>query len=201
MLNCLAVLIAHSAPSFISFHPISVFSLLVPTSESRHYFSFSCTLLLQVLRNFLCHTPLILPVVSGFFDSVPSFLLVLHSSIFLLPLIFPLLHWHTRFSDSISLSPSLSCFFLFSTAFRQYPALFPSTHFVFKLCSSLSRFHLHFLLHFLLHFFYLFSFPPSLDLCPVHQYTLYHGLDLQHHSPPEITSPLSLSYSPNTSTI
>jgi hypothetical protein len=39
----LSLLIAHSAPSFLSFRPIPIFSLLVPTSESRHYFSFSCT--------------------------------------------------------------------------------------------------------------------------------------------------------------
>jgi hypothetical protein len=57
VLNCLSLLIAHSAPSFLSFHTIPVFS---------PHFSFSCI---------LCHTPLILPVVSGFFDSFPSFLL------------------------------------------------------------------------------------------------------------------------------
>jgi hypothetical protein len=45
--------------------PIPTFSLLVPTSKSRHHFSFSCTL-----------SPQVLPVVSGFFDSFPSFLLV-----------------------------------------------------------------------------------------------------------------------------
>jgi hypothetical protein len=68
--------LARSVPSFLSFPPIPIFSLLVPTSKSRHHFSFSCTLSLQILRNFLCYTPLILPVVSGFFDSYPSFLLV-----------------------------------------------------------------------------------------------------------------------------
>jgi hypothetical protein len=108
MLNCLSLslslslslLIAHSA---LSFHPIPVISLLIPTS-------FCCTLSPQVFQNFLCHTLLTLPVVSGFFDCFPSFLLcfylfhsALHSSIFLLFLIFPLLHWHTHFSDSISL--------------------------------------------------------------------------------------------------
>jgi hypothetical protein len=98
MLYCLAVLIAHSAPSFISFHPISpsFFFLLHSLSSGTSEFPLSYT----------SH-----PVVSGFLDSVPSFLLVLHSSIFLLLLIFPLLHWHTRFSDSISLSPSSPCFF------------------------------------------------------------------------------------------
>jgi hypothetical protein len=63
------LLIAHSAPSFLSFHPVPVFSLLV-------HFAFSCTFSPQVLRNFLCHTPLTLPVVSGFFNSFSSFLLV-----------------------------------------------------------------------------------------------------------------------------
>jgi hypothetical protein len=72
----LSLFIAHSAPSFLSFHPIPVFSLLIPTSKSRHHFSFFCTLSPQVFQNFLCHTPLILPVVSGFFDSFPSSLLI-----------------------------------------------------------------------------------------------------------------------------
>jgi hypothetical protein len=40
--------------SFLSFHPIPVFSLLVSTSESRHHFSFSCSPSLSpcVLRPF-----------------------------------------------------------------------------------------------------------------------------------------------------
>jgi hypothetical protein len=76
VLDCLSLVISHSAPSFLSFHPILVFSLLLPTSKSRHHFSFFCTLSLQVLRNFLCHTLLILSIVSRFFDSFPSFLLV-----------------------------------------------------------------------------------------------------------------------------
>jgi hypothetical protein len=68
VLNCLSLLIAHSAPSFLSFHPIPVFSFFVPTSKSRLHFSFFCTFSPPVLRNFTCYTPLILPVVSGFFD-------------------------------------------------------------------------------------------------------------------------------------
>jgi hypothetical protein len=40
MFSWLSFLIAHSAPSFLIFHPIPSFSL-VPTSESRHHFSFS----------------------------------------------------------------------------------------------------------------------------------------------------------------
>jgi hypothetical protein len=62
--------------SFLFYHSISVFSLLVPTSKSRLHFTFFCTLSLQVLRNFLCYILLILPVVSGFSDSFLSFLLV-----------------------------------------------------------------------------------------------------------------------------
>jgi hypothetical protein len=65
VLNCLSLLIAHSAPSFLSFRPVPVFSFLVPTYKSHHHFSFFCTLSPQVLRNFLCHTPFILPVVSA----------------------------------------------------------------------------------------------------------------------------------------
>jgi hypothetical protein len=76
MCSIVSLLTAHSAPSFLSFRPIPVFSLLVPTTKSRDDLSFFCTLFPQVLRNFLCHTPLILPVVSGFFNSFPSFLLV-----------------------------------------------------------------------------------------------------------------------------
>jgi hypothetical protein len=72
----LSLFIAHSAPSFLFFHSIPVFSLLVPTFQLRHHVSLSCTLSPQVLRNFLCHTPLILPVVPWFFDYLPSFLLV-----------------------------------------------------------------------------------------------------------------------------
>jgi hypothetical protein len=61
VLNCPSLLIAHSALSFLFFHPIPLFYLLVPTSKSRHHFSFFCSLSLQVLQNFPCHTPLILP--------------------------------------------------------------------------------------------------------------------------------------------
>jgi hypothetical protein len=68
-LDYLFLFVVHSAPS-------SVFYFHIPTSESRHHFPFSCTLSRQVLRSFLCHRPLILPVVSGFFDSLPSSLIV-----------------------------------------------------------------------------------------------------------------------------
>jgi hypothetical protein len=112
VLYCPSLLLAHSVPSFLSFRPIPVFSLLVLTFKSLIFF------LEQPLSpgtpEFLSHTPRTLPVVSGFFHSLHSFLLVcvfvpftqVHflSSIFLLLLIFPLLHWHTHFSGSISLS-------------------------------------------------------------------------------------------------
>jgi hypothetical protein len=62
---------------FLSFHPIPASSLLVAPSKSPHHFPFSCTLLPRyLLRNFLCHTSLILSIVSGFFDSFSSLLLV-----------------------------------------------------------------------------------------------------------------------------
>jgi hypothetical protein len=38
-LSLISLLLAQSAPSFLFFRPISVFSLLVPTSKSRHHFS------------------------------------------------------------------------------------------------------------------------------------------------------------------
>jgi hypothetical protein len=75
----------------------------------------------------------VLPI---FFDSFPSLLLVRVFVPFIHPYSF-CSQLHSRFSSSISLSPSL----LLSIAFRQYPALFPSVHFVLKLCRSLSHFH------------------------------------------------------------
>jgi hypothetical protein len=62
--NCLPLLRTRSAPSFFSFRPIFVCSLLVPTSKSRHHFSLFCTFP-------PCQTLLILPV-----DSLSSFLIV-----------------------------------------------------------------------------------------------------------------------------
>jgi hypothetical protein len=76
VLNGLSRLIALSALSFLSFCPIPFFSLLVPTSKSRPHFPFFCTLSPQELRNSLYHTPLILPVVSGFIFSLLSCLSV-----------------------------------------------------------------------------------------------------------------------------
>jgi hypothetical protein len=112
----LSLFIAHSAPSFLSFHPIPVFSLLIPTSKSRHHFSFFCTLSPRYSRissvthlsYFLLYLDSLilslLPCLSG----LCPFHIALHSSIFLLLLIFPLLHWHTRFSLSF-----FSVFFFF----------------------------------------------------------------------------------------
>jgi hypothetical protein len=55
-----------------NFHPIPVFSLLVPTSKSRHHFSFSCTL--ESMYSSIIH--LSYSFVFRFFDSLPSSLLV-----------------------------------------------------------------------------------------------------------------------------
>jgi hypothetical protein len=72
----------HSTCALLSLsphNPFCTFFPLLPSNTcflSRHYFFLSCTLAPQVLRNFLCHTPFIFPVVTGFFNSLPSFLLV-----------------------------------------------------------------------------------------------------------------------------
>jgi hypothetical protein len=94
-----------------------VFSLLVPTSKSRDHFSFFCPLSPQVFRNFLCHTPLILPLVSGCFDSFPSFLLFCIFVSFTQLYIHPSAFCSFNLSTSslaysfLSLSPSCQCFF------------------------------------------------------------------------------------------
>jgi hypothetical protein len=106
VLNCLFLFIAHAAPCFLSFHPILVFYLLVFTSKSRHNLSF----FLQSFSPGTPEFPLSYTSHTGFFDSFPSLSFSLSSTnnlfLFLLILIFPLLHWHTLFSDSISFSPS-----------------------------------------------------------------------------------------------
>jgi hypothetical protein len=141
--NCLSRLIANSAPSFLSFRPVPVFSLLVPTSKSRHHFSFSHSPpgtpefpLEYTSHRELYLVSLILSLLSCF--SV-SFSLSLSST-------FIHLHFALNLSLSslvvrISFSPNSPCSFLFSPAFRQYPALLPSIHSVFKLCRSFFRFH------------------------------------------------------------
>jgi hypothetical protein len=139
-------LIAPYAPSFLSFRPLPVFSLLIPTSKSRHHFSLLCTLSPQILRNFLSHTPLILPVVSGFFDSLPSFLFVcvfvpftqlyIHPSSFCsqtfftgipvpLVVLLPLSFFSSFFSFLPSI-PSVSCTLLFHPfCLQTLPLSFP----------------------------------------------------------------------------
>jgi hypothetical protein len=149
--NCLSL-----SPLYILYLPFSpsiqyLFSLSSFPHLNLTIIFLSFAISPQVLRNFLCHTPIILPVVyldylilsllSCLFVSLFQSFCSSSLSIFLLLLLFPLLHWHSRFSDSISLPFFCVFFFLFSAAFRRYPRLLPSIHFVFKLCRSLSRFH------------------------------------------------------------
>jgi hypothetical protein len=92
--------------------------------------------------------------------------------------------------------------FLFSPAFRQYPALFlPS---ILSSNFSLSRFHSqpiplasfhHVSLSTLITLLKYFSCTLSTSFCSFHP--LYHASN--KHSPPEITSPIFLFYSPHTS--
>jgi hypothetical protein len=130
VLDCLSLLIVHSASSFLPFRPIPVFSLLVPTSESRHHFSLSCTLSSQILRNFLCFSSLFLacPCLCPFHSDKRK-----------------MDEFHLPFALVVFLSLFLSVLFLFSPTFRQYPTLFPSTHFVLKLAALFPAFL--FLLH------------------------------------------------------
>jgi hypothetical protein len=55
VLNCLSLLIAHSAPPFLSFHLIPVLSLLVPTTKSLalSYFLFYLDSLILSLLSYL----------------------------------------------------------------------------------------------------------------------------------------------------
>jgi hypothetical protein len=122
-----------TAPSFLFFRPIAVFSLLVSTSKARHHFSLFCTLSRQVFLNFLCHTPLILPVVSGFFDSFPSFLLVCVFAPFTQLYIHPssfcsqFFHFFTEIPVSLIVFLSLSFFSVFFSLFclQTLPLSFP----------------------------------------------------------------------------
>jgi hypothetical protein len=150
VLDRLTLLSAHSAPSLLLFRPIPVLSLFVPASKPRHHFPLFRALSPQVHRYILCHASLILPVVLGFSDSLPSLLLV---RVFV-----PLAHLRAHpfsfrshsfhFLTGISVPPAvilclfhICALFLFSVALRQYPALFPSAYSVLELCRSLSRFH------------------------------------------------------------
>jgi hypothetical protein len=110
MCSIVSLLIAHPASSFLSFHPIPVFSLLIPTSESCYHFPFFCTLSPQVL----CHTFCYIWILWFFPFFVPFNQFYVPPSSLLLS-IFPLLHWLTRFSASINLSPSPSSFSFLSS--------------------------------------------------------------------------------------
>jgi hypothetical protein len=198
---------AHFAPSFLSFHPIPVFSLLFPLffllhSLPRHYgISF-----VKLLSYFLLYLDsLILSLLS----CLPVSLSLSLSSTFIhLPsalLIFPLLHRRTRSSDSISLSPSSLCFLLFllhsslpSICLQTLPLSFQLS------LSAYSSYTLSSLCN--------LAFPSSLLVplstspCSFHPQisapyinTLSIMLSNIIILLPEITSLLSLSYSPNTS--
>jgi hypothetical protein len=121
----------HTRSTFCTFFPllpsnVCFFSFFIPTSTSRHHFSFLCTLSSQVLRNFLCRIPFILPVVSGFFDSLPSVLLIWvfvpFTQLYIHPSSFCLQSFH--FFSGISVPPVgflylvLRVLFLFSPTFR-----------------------------------------------------------------------------------
>jgi hypothetical protein len=126
-------------------------------------------------------------------------------------LIFPLLHWHTRSSGHIFLSPSSPCSFSFLSSIllvfctllflsSNFAALFPAfTLSLFFLYSSLNMQPGVSLSSPSTHLKYFFC-SLSTSFCSFHPRisarTLYHALE-HHHSPPEITSPLSLSYSPH----
>jgi hypothetical protein len=232
VLDYLSLLIAHSARSFLSFHPIPVFCLRVSTSESRHHFSLSCTLSPQVLLNFLCHTLLIdtpsciLYLESRFFDSLPYFLLVdvflpftqlyIHSSCFCSQSF----HFFTGIPVPlvVGTSPSLSLSFFFSfqhsasILYTSLPSILSSTlplsfplslsayssYTISSLCNLVFLCPLLAPISNISLALNLPSLVPSIPrFLPVHQYSLYHGLK-HHHSPPEITSLLSLSYSSHT---
>jgi hypothetical protein len=115
-----------SSPFFLSFHPIPVFSLLVPTS--RHHFPFSYTISSQILRNFLCHTPLTHLVLPRFFDSLPSSLLVGNfvpfTQLYIHPFSFCSQSFHF-FTGSISLSPSPPCSLTFLSSIPSVSCTLP----------------------------------------------------------------------------
>jgi hypothetical protein len=151
--SIVSLFIAHSAPSFLSFHPIPVFSLLVHTSKYRHHFSFSpCTPEFPLSYSYTSH---ILSLVSGFFDSFPSFLLVCvfvpFTQLYIHPSSFCSQSFHFFIGIPVSLvvflplSPS-SVLFLFSPAFRQYsilPSILSSNFTAFFPAFTLSLFLLH----------------------------------------------------------
>jgi hypothetical protein len=144
--NCLSLLIAHSAPSFLSFRPLPGFSLLVPTSTLTIIFFFHLHSLSPSIPEFP-HTPLILPV---YLDSlIPALLSCLSVS---LSLSRSSTFIHLPFALNLSTSslaypflwsyfsvPFFSVFFFFSL--QHSVSILHSSLFVLKLCRSLSRFH------------------------------------------------------------
>jgi hypothetical protein len=123
VLNGLSLLIAHSAPAFLSFHPIPFFSLLVHTSKSRHHFSFFLHSFSPGIPEFpVIHFPYFLLNLDSLILSLLSCLSVSLSlslsSTFIHPpfaLNLSTRVWHTRFFSNISLSPSFPCFFFLSS--------------------------------------------------------------------------------------
>jgi hypothetical protein len=88
VLDCLCFLVAHSAPSLLSFRAIPVFSLLVPTSKSHHHFSISLALSLLRYSGIssvsILHSSLPSILSSNFATLFPAFtlsLFLLHSSL------------------------------------------------------------------------------------------------------------------------
>jgi hypothetical protein len=219
VLDRLTLRSAHPAPSLLLFRPIPVLSLLVHASESRHH-----SLALSLSRYTGTSSVMHLSYSLLYLDSLILSLLLLirvplaqlhthpsssrsHPFYFLIGL--PVL-------PAVLLSLLLFLvLFIFSITLGQYPALFPFAHSVLALCRSPLPLSLSacssctlpslctpvFLCPLLASIQNLSLalsppalVPPSPDLCPVHQHALFHALK-HRHSPPELTSPLSLSYS------
>jgi hypothetical protein len=184
--------------SIVSLSPHSTVCTFFPLLPSNTCFCFFCILSPQILWNFSSVILLILPLVSGFFDSLPSFLLICvfvpFTQLHIHPSSFCSQSFHFFTGIPVPLVVFLSLllrFFFFSPAFRKYPALFSSIHFVLKLCRSLSRFHskpisLAFFPHYVTWRFSIHSWHPSqifflhsLYLL-LYQYTLDHALKHLH---------------------
>jgi hypothetical protein len=167
VLDCLCLIITHFAPSFLSFHPISVLSLLIPTSESCHHFSLFCILFPQILRNFLFH----------FLTGIPFSLIIVFS-------LSPFSPCSFSFLSSILPLPPICLQTLPLSSLTMQPGVFLSTpsillkYFSCTFSASSCSFYI----------------PRSLLPTSVHSLPYFQTSSL-------ITSPLSLSYSPNTSHI
>jgi hypothetical protein len=129
-LSHFAMSIPHVLNSLFPHSTFCTFFLILPSNTcflSSPSFFFLCPFSPQVLRSFLCHTPLMLSVVSAFFGSFPSFLLVCvfvpFTQLYIHPSSFcsKSFHFFTGIpvSLTISLSPSTPCFF-FSCTFPFY---------------------------------------------------------------------------------